>query len=243
MRTEELAGQVGGVASLAEPVRRDLYLYVASQPDPVSRDQASAALDVPRHTAKFHLDRLVADGLLAVEFRRLTGRRGPGAGRPTKLYRRSGRQLEVSLPERHYDLAGQLMARAIEETAREGGDVVDAVLRKAAQRGTVIGEEVRAGLGHDAGHRQRLAATCEALADQGYEPRSTGDAVELANCPFHALAREHTDLVCGMNLALIGAAVSQVDPDGLTARLDPAPDRCCVVLSTTQQPDTPSEPA
>ncbi len=76
------------VAALADPLRRALYRYVAEQPGAVSRDQAAEGVEVPRHTAKFHLDRLVDAGLLVAEFRRLTGRTGPGAGRPAKLYRR-----------------------------------------------------------------------------------------------------------------------------------------------------------
>ena len=31
----------------------------------------------------------------------------------------------------------------------------------------------------------------------------------LRNCPFDALAREHTELVCGMNLAILDAATQQ----------------------------------
>src|SRR5947199_9842736 len=64
--------------ALADPVRRGLYRWVVAQAEPVSRDQAAEGAGVPRHTAKFHLDRLAADGLLETEFRRLTGRRGPG---------------------------------------------------------------------------------------------------------------------------------------------------------------------
>ena len=90
--------------------RRALYLFVAAQPEPVSRDQAAAGSGLPRHTAKFHLDKLVEDGLLDTEFRRLSGRQGPGAGRPTKLYRRSERQVAITLPQRHYELAGQILA-------------------------------------------------------------------------------------------------------------------------------------
>jgi len=47
--------------------------------------------------AAFHLDKLLEQGLLDVEFRRISGRAGPGAGRPAKLYRLSARQLEVTL--------------------------------------------------------------------------------------------------------------------------------------------------
>jgi predicted ArsR family transcriptional regulator len=57
-------------------------------------------------------------------------------------------------------------------------------------------------------------------------------SVILVNCPFDALARDHTDLVCGMNLALLGAVADRVGDGTLTARLDPADDRCCVVLNT-----------
>ena len=114
---DDFAAQVTGVGALAEPARRALYRYVVAQPEPVSRDQAAAGAGLPRHTAKFHLDKLVADGLLDTEYRRLSGRRGPGAGRPTKLYRRSSRQLAVSLPPRLYDLAGQILAGAVETAA------------------------------------------------------------------------------------------------------------------------------
>ena len=66
----------------------------------MGREQAAAGVGVARHVAKFHLDRLVADGLLAFEYRRPGGRGGPGAGRPAKLYRPTDSGVDVSLPER-----------------------------------------------------------------------------------------------------------------------------------------------
>ena len=105
MTDDDFATRVSRLSALAEPARRALYRYVAAQPGPVSRDQAGEGVGVPRHTAKFHLDKLVEEGLLTTEFRRLTGRSGPGAGRPTKLYRPSSDEVAVSVPERHYDLA------------------------------------------------------------------------------------------------------------------------------------------
>jgi predicted ArsR family transcriptional regulator len=71
---------------------------------------------------------------------------------------------------------------------------------------------------------------CDALNEHGYEPRRVGGTIVLCNCPFDALAREHTQLVCGMNLAMLTAVTDRVSKTGLTARLEPAPDRCCVVL-------------
>jgi predicted ArsR family transcriptional regulator len=115
----DLQAQVASIGALAEPTRLALYRYVAAATGPVSREQAAAAVDLPLHSVKFHLDRLVKEGLLAVEYRRLTGRTGPGAGRPAKLYRRAEHQVSVSLPERRYDLAGEVLAAAVEWSARE----------------------------------------------------------------------------------------------------------------------------
>ena len=220
------AEQVSGVAALAEPVRRELYLYVVAQSEPVSRDAASKGVGVARHTAKFHLDRLVEQGLLDVEFRRLSGREGPGAGRPAKLYRRSEREVSVALPARHYDLAGQLLASAIDASAQDGSDVLAALHRSATEAGTEI---ARTAGGAD--RPDGPAATRRVLAANGYEPHTVGGTTTLGNCPFDALAREHTALVCGMNLALVGAVTDDLAPGELVTALEPAPGRCCVVLT------------
>ncbi len=82
------------------------------------------------------------------------------------------------------------------------------------------------------GRGRRLTAIRDTLSDQGYEPRMEGDTLTLANCPFDALARSHTELVCGMNLALLDGLAGGTGVDNLRARLDPAPGRCCVVLDT-----------
>ena len=228
MTSGDFAGRVSGVAALAEPARRDLYLFVAAQPDAVSRDQAAAGVGVPRHTAKFHLDKLVDEGLLDIEFKRLSGRRGPGAGRPSKLYRRAAREVAVSLPERRYDLAGQLMAQAIETSRLAGTPVLQALHDAAAAFGASLGAD--AGIAAPAGDDGR-EVTCRVLAAHGYEPRVDGHEITLRNCPFHALVQEHTELVCGMNLALVGAVTERLD-DRLTPRLNPAEGRCCVVIDS-----------
>lgn len=76
-----------------------------------------------------------------------------------------------------------------------------------------------------------LEDAAPALAAHGYEPRVEGDAVVLANCPFHALAREHTALVCGINLHLITAMAAELGLPTVRATLQPATDRCCVRLT------------
>lgn len=233
MDRKELSERVSGIAALAEPVRRDLYLYVVTQEGPVSRDQACEGVGIARHTAKFHLEKLVEEGLLVTSFKRLGDRRGPGAGRPTKLYERSDRELAVTVPERHYDLAGQLMAQAIEESTRLGVPVVEALHSTAQQLGRSIGQQMRSVLQRGRSRERLLDAASEALAVHGYEPRREGVRLELRNCPFHLLAQQHTQLICGMNLALLEGAAVEVGDERLSARLDPAPGRCCVLLTAT----------
>jgi predicted ArsR family transcriptional regulator len=206
-----MADRVAAVAVLDEPTRRLLYTHVVRQPVPVSRDEVAAALRIPRTTVAFHLDKLVALDLLAVTFERRTSRAGPGAGRPAKLYHRSGRQVAVSLPERRYDLAGHLLAASLEEA---GGGAV--LARRARAAGEAFGTAGRV-----------AGADLRSLLDRhGFEP----DGDELRNCPFQALAQAHGELVCGMTLGLIEGMLTGLGETGLIAALEPGEGRCCVRL-------------
>jgi predicted ArsR family transcriptional regulator len=222
-----LERDAAGIGTLADPVRRELYRFVCTQPAPVSRDQAADAVGIPHHQAKFHLDRLTAGGLLETDYARLTGRSGPGAGRTSKLYRRAPHDIAVSLPQREYELAGRLMATAIAQSADTGEPVVDVLNRVARDYGRTIAAAERP--------PENAAAALElalrVLRRYGYEPRPDDGEVELANCPFHALAQEQTELACNMNHALITGVADALEPHGPDARLCPGPDRCCVVLA------------
>jgi predicted ArsR family transcriptional regulator len=225
----ELETQAAGIGSLAEPVRRALYEYVVAQPHTVGREEAASAVGVPAHKANFHLDRLVEEGLLEVEFRRLTGRTGPGAGRPAKLYRRSDREWAVSLPPRRYDLVGHILAAGVER-ARQGEVTVDDALHDAARtEGAGIGDEARSLPG--------TPSLSDVLAAQGYLPRTDAEVLVLANCPFDSLAQEHTALVCGINCSFVQGVADGLGRDDLEARLEPEPGRCCVVVGERRTRD------
>jgi predicted ArsR family transcriptional regulator len=228
----DLASGATGIGALAEPVRRALYEYVVAQRDAVGREQAAAGVAVAAHVAKFHLDRLVEDGLLEVEYRRLTGRSGPGAGRPSKLYRRSAVEWSVSLPERRYDLVGHLLASGVERAGRDGVALDEALDESAATEGRRLGESADV---DDVGDDwERLSAV---LLSQGYEPWVEDDSVLLANCPFDALAREHTDLVCRLNRSFVQGVADGLSCHDTEARLEPHEERCCVRTTRTTNPD------
>lgn len=197
------------VASLAEPMRRALYDFVAASAAPVSRDDAAEALDVSRQVAAYHLDRLAEDGLLEFEFRRLSGREGPGAGRPSKLYRRSHRAYDVSVPARRYELAARILLEAI-----AAGHVDAAGLGEVARRtGRQLGE----------------AGLEEALVETGYEPAEESGETRFRNCPFHVLREQDQETTCSLNLALVEGMIEGSESD-VDATLAPEDGYCCVRL-------------
>jgi predicted ArsR family transcriptional regulator len=208
------------LGSLDDPTRRRLYEFVAGEADPVSRDQAAGNLDLDRSTVAYHLDKLVEQGLLAASFARPEGRTGPGAGRPAKHYERVGEEITVSLPPRDYRLAAEILVRAAE------ADETGTIRQTLAATATEMGEELGAAADQ---HDRDLVRF---LAAQGFEPYRDGAVVRLRNCPFHALAQRHTELICGINVAMLDAAARQV-ASGAVARLDPAPDRCCVAFAAS----------
>ncbi len=207
------------LAALAEPVRRRLYEVVVELGGSVDRDAAAAGAGVARPLAAFHLDRLVEAGLLEVEYRRRSGRTGPGAGRPAKFYRRaSGREITVSLPPRHYDLAARILADAVGSQPESA----PAVLEAAAAEGVHIGQTASA---------SDRSSLMHLLARQGYEPVVEPDGVvRLRNCPFHALVAEHLELTCSMNRALLEGVLSTTSGAGLVAESQPRAGYCCVAF-------------
>src|SRR5580704_18357452 len=102
------------LGSLDDPVRHRLYQFVAARGAPVGRDEAAAAAGIGRPLAAYHLDKLVELGLLTATYQRPADRTGPGAGRPAKLYARSGREFAVTVPPREYELAARLLAVGVQ---------------------------------------------------------------------------------------------------------------------------------
>jgi predicted ArsR family transcriptional regulator len=212
-----MADPLGALSALNDATRRRAYDFVVAQGDAVGRDEVAGALGIGRTLAAYHLDRLADAGLLSVAYARRSGRSGPGAGRPAKLYERSEREVTVSAPPRDYGLAARLLAHAAAHDSR--GETRQA-LREAAE---ALGHEIAA-VAPD------TADVAALLRERGYEPYEAEPGVmRLRNCPFHAVAQEHPDVVCDMNLRLLDALLTGLRA-GRRAVLDPAPGRCCVAI-------------
>jgi predicted ArsR family transcriptional regulator len=228
MDPTDTEARIAAFSSLADPTRRRLYLHALSRPEGTGRDEAAEATGISRALAAFHLDRLIADGLLVAEYRRLTGRTGPAPGRPAKIYRRSSRELAFSVPPRNYELLARLFAQAV---ASAGDTPLEALLSAAYELGLGLGTEERRALGPRPGRGRLLAAAARVLENHGFEPRLESEGcLVLGNCPFSPVAGEYMDLVCRANLALVGGLAAGLAIRDVEALPEQRPDRCCVVL-------------
>lgn len=210
---------LSGLSHLDDPLRRRLYEYVASHDAPVSREAAAAAADIGRTLAAYHLDKLTEAGLLAAHYRRPEGRGGPGAGRPAKLYTPAMQEMTVSVPPREYELLASLLVTSVEQ------DTVGAVRKAVNEAARDAGTRA----GNDAGGN-----VLEALRHCGYLPQvEDEDRISLRNCPFHIVAQDHKEVVCGLNLHLVEGIVAACGDSGAHAELEPRAGRCCVVVNGT----------
>jgi len=108
---------------------------------------------------------------------------------------------------------------------------VTASSRAARERGRELAGLALQEAGDNPSVAALLAAARAALDEEGYQTRSDPAGLTLANCPFHALAAEHTELICGMNLAIMEGLLDRLGGLDLAAVLDPAEGRCCVRLA------------
>ncbi|MCU1593146.1 MAG: ArsR family transcriptional regulator [Frankiales bacterium] len=211
---------IAAAASLADPQRRRVYDLVCQAPRPVGRDDVAQALGIGLSLATYHLDLLVKQELVTVTTARRSGRTGPGAGRPAKLYTRSAVEVTLQLPARENGLLAHLLATAIE--ADETGAAREKLRAATRAAGQDLGSKLDGDSPEDA---------LRALADRGYEPYQAKDGIRLRNCPFHHLVEMHLDLVCALNQDLLGAMV-EASGVPMSARLDPQPGHCCVLLTS-----------
>src|SRR5690349_4806406 len=230
MSDKHFEHQVEALSTLDEPVRRKLFLFVEGHGE-ASRDQAARGAGVSRALAAFHLDKLVEAGLLEATFRRLSGRTGPGAGRPSKLYRRSQLQLDITLPQRRYEWAAQVLARVLGGSASP--ETTEALRTIARAHGEGIGRD----LPKPSPKAPPLRAAARALATCGFDPALAPEGqLVLRNCPFASLREGCRDVVCGMNLALIQGVMAGLGVEGVSAALEPQPETCCVALRAATPP-------
>lgn len=216
-------------ALLLDGVRRRIFRFVRGARRPVTRAEAADSARVSRNLAGFHLDRLVEAGLLRASEGPPAGR--GRVGRRPRVYEAGPVEVHLDLPARQHGLLASVLLEAL-ATAPDAPGVERAAIEAAARRGAELagaapGTDIRA-----------------ALRDLGFEPYdSTTSTLRLGNCPFQPLAERSRELVCGLNLGLIGGLLRELRTDGAEAVLAPRAGECCVEIRFGTPAAAPPPPA
>ena len=124
-----------------------------------------------------------------------------------------------------YDLAAEVFALSLEKLG----------LAPALESLGPVARALGRSIARDAHPRPRRQEPVEhglhaVLEACGFEPQSDGDRLWLRNCPFDVLTRAHRALVCGTSLELVRGILQGLGVRSLSARIDPRPGRCCVMV-------------
>lgn len=227
----DAAEDVMAVALLAEPTRQRLYLYLRERHEPVGREEAAQHVGITARLAGFHLDKMAAAGLLEFEYRRISGRVGPGAGHPAKLYSVSSQAFSIVIPQTRYALAASMMAAALSSGGSEA-DGAESLQGIATTVGESMGDEIRRESRTKGARREAVQRKLKQL---GYEPRvqDTGEWT-MHNCIFSELSHSHRELVCGMNAAFVSGLLSGAHVPSLHVERRMGRPNCCVRLVSSR---------
>jgi predicted ArsR family transcriptional regulator len=233
------ASTIAAVALLDDDLRRRMYAFIRRSDRPVTRDEAAATVGISRKLAAFHLDKLVATGLLKAGYTNLPGIRR--VGRAPKVYEAADVDVRVSIPQREHGILASILIDAV-RAETDGESARQAALRIAADRGRQLGQserdQTRPGR---LGAERALTRAGEVLERYGFEPaRDAPSLLRLRNCPFHPLAAKAPDLVCAINHAFLSGLLTGLNARTVHATLAPCPGACCVELSaeTDDRPPT-----
>jgi predicted ArsR family transcriptional regulator len=177
------------------------------------------------NTARFHLDRLVADGLAA-----RAGEARATPGRPRILYAAAGPRSDP----RSYALLAEMLTGLV-------GDLSDAA-STVARTGRAWGRHLvdRPAPSERLGAPEATARVVAVLDAIGFRPEAqpVADGVHLLlhHCPFREVAERHAEVVCGMHLALIEGALEELRAPLRATGLDPflGPSLCRARLAAVE---------
>lgn len=221
MPADQLEGEISRlVAALGDPTRRRAFFHVRGAGEPQSKDQVAAELGIDRRLAGFHLDKLVDQGFLKADFRRRTGKSGPGAGRPAKMYSPTDTEVAVALPERHYDLLASLLLKAA--TDQSGAPPGDVLERVGYEFGLQVGlSEVANGrVAPDEAATAAAREVARVLSRYGFAATTSeegGATITACACPFEDLAFQDPERICGLDRAIWKGMLAAFVPEARLA--------------------------
>jgi len=212
--------------AFGDPTRRDIYLFVRQGDEGVTAAEVADRFALHPNVARHHLDKLAAGGYLQVCVEQVHA----GAGRPSKRYRASNKQMDLQFPARRDDLLIVLLGRALALVPPEQAEAM------AEDVGHEYGLSLAHDMAPDARHRSfraALHAVAEAFTAHGFaahaEARGGSLAIIAEQCPFGSAAQQHP-FICavdrGMVRGMLAGLYGDTAPETTSSR--PQGDDVCV---------------
>ena len=188
---------------------------------PMGVRELAERMNLHNNTVRKHLDLLVENGF-ATRLRDSVARRG----RPRYVYAAAPDSSPSEARLRNYRLLASVFAAYLHDA-----DDPQAAAEEAGRRfGARSVDE--AGIGD--GPSAALERVVRMLDDIGFQPELApgGAEIRLCHCPFHELARDRQEVVCGIHLGLIRGALQQLGAPEEALRLVPfvTPSLCVVQI-------------
>ena len=207
----QFAAAVTAVTSaFGDPTRREIYLFVRSNPG-ATASEVAARFSLHPNVARHHLERLAAGGYVEVTRERPDGQ---GAGRPSKRFRAIGTDPTLDLLTRRDDLLVLLLQEAMQILGPQAAEGM-------AER---VGEEYGrrlAGQMTPADSQRSLRTAMHAIADtltaHGFaahaEDQGTTTAVVADNCPFGDAASQYP-VLCAVDRGMVKGLLAGLCGEG-----------------------------
>jgi predicted ArsR family transcriptional regulator len=224
----QFSAAVSAVTSaFGDPTRRDIYLFARESERGVTAAEVAEHFELHANVARHHLDKLAAGGYLEVHVER---QEHSGAGRPSKRFRASAKEMGLEFPARRDDLLVTLLGRALELVPADRAEEM------AEDVGIDYGRALAASMSPGDGHRSfqsALHAVADALTAHGFaahaDARPGAMAIVAEQCPFGDAAVQHP-VICAVDRGIVKGMLAGLYGDTVphTDASRPQGDEVCV---------------
>lgn len=212
----EFASAVTAITSaFGDPTRRAIYLFARESPEGVTAADVARRFDLHPNVARHHLDKVTAGGYLEVAVARSPN---SGAGRPSKHYRGTTKDVALEFPLHHDDLVVALLARSL--ALLPAGEAEAMAEEVGAEYGRAMALSLGAPVDHERSFRDSLHAVAEALTAHGFAAHAERHRDELRivaeHCPFGDAAIENP-VICAVDRGMVKGMLAVLHGDASAA--------------------------